>query len=314
MKTQSFLFIFLTSLFLLPVVLAADYNPLNFVSDYAEIIDEADEAEINALAAQIEQNTTIEVAVLTIPSLEGEDLDQFTVETFDDWGVGKEDVDNGLLMVVAVEDRKWRIEVGYGLEPVITDAMAGRIGRANFVDNFRAGDYGAGIHGALVDIKKIIENDPEAVYAYSEERADAEEQQMQKLFFLFVLFVIFTIFYLLICTGIEAIHKKLRPHEITEDPLDIPTKYFVGMMIFLVLFAVILFLAGSWLMSLIFLICNFILTFTRKQIQKERNFGGGGFGGFGVLGGGGFGGMKGRGGFGGFGGGGSGGGGAGGGW
>src|SRR3989344_7448945 len=145
MKIKSFLVIFLFfSMILVSTAIAVDYKPISYVSDYANIIDENSEAQINALAEEIERNSTVEVAILTVPNLDGGDIDQFAVETFHDWGVGKKDVNNGLLMVIAVEDREWRIEVGYGLEPIITDAMAGGVGRANFVDYFLAGNYGAG--------------------------------------------------------------------------------------------------------------------------------------------------------------------------
>ncbi len=167
MRVVTILVMFLILSILVPTVAAVSYTPINHVSDYAEIIDEDFEAQINALADEIEQSTTVEIAVLTIPSLEGGDIDQFAVETFEEWGVGQKDVNNGLLMVIAVEDRKWRIEVGYGLESVITDAMAGRIGRENFVENFRAEKYGQGIYGAILDVKGFVENDSSVISAYA---------------------------------------------------------------------------------------------------------------------------------------------------
>lgn len=148
--------------------MALAYTPINYVSDYAEIIPPTEEAQINSLAASIEQNSTVEIAVLTVPSLDGQDKDSFAVDTFKQWGIGKKDVDNGLLILIAPNEREWRIEVGYGLEPVLTDAMAGRIGREHFIENFRAGNYGKGIYDAIEDINKVIQNDETIISKYSE--------------------------------------------------------------------------------------------------------------------------------------------------
>src|SRR3989344_2788391 len=192
MKIKSFLVIFLFfSMILVSTAIAVDYKPISYVSDYANIIDENSEAQINALAEEIERNSTVEVAILTVHNLDGESVDQFAEETFHDWGGGMKEVNNGLLIVVALEEHEWRIEVGSGLEPIITDAMAGRIGRANFVDNFRVGDYGEGIYGAVSDVQKIIANDPEAISVYSESGAEINElKEVGLIFFSLFLFVV----------------------------------------------------------------------------------------------------------------------------
>ena len=161
MKLTVFIF-----LLLLPIAFAATYTPINYVSDYADIIDAESETKINSLAAAIEQNSTVEIAILTIPAVEG-DINQFAVNIFQQWAIGKKDVDNGLLILIAPNERDWRIEVGYGLEPLLTDAMAGRIGREHFTDNFRAGNYGLGIYAAIEDIQKVIENDENVISQYT---------------------------------------------------------------------------------------------------------------------------------------------------
>ncbi|HLD39965.1 MAG TPA: TPM domain-containing protein [Candidatus Nanoarchaeia archaeon] len=309
MKIKSVLIAFLISLLILPAVLAAEYKPINYVSDYANILDENSEAQINALAEEIERNSTVEVAVLTIPSLDGGDIDQFAVETFHDWGVGKKDVNNGLLMVIAVEDREWRIEVGYGLEPIITDAMAGRIGRANFVDHFRAGNYGEGIYGAVLDVQKIIANDPEAISVYSESREEINEfKEIGWIFFSLFLFVVLTYLNIFLCRKIRTAYDKKADQKSGDDKAKtwLPSpKSILFMVILLIIFSIIMWYIYNWTLAFNFVVINLILTFPSQQQH------GGGLGGFGLFGG--FGG-GGRGGFGGFGGGGSGGGGASGGW
>lgn len=314
---KSLLIFLLISIMVIPTINAAEnYTPVNYVSDYANIIEDATEAQINTLAQEIEHNTAVEIAVLTILSLEGQegqDIDQFAVETFHDWGVGKKDVDNGLLIVVAVKDHQWRIEVGYGLEPVITDAMAGRIGRANFVDNFRAGNYGKGIYGAVADVQKVIQNDSSVIAAYSDSNEEINDlKEIGMIFFALFLFVILSIVYMFFCHWFESLYtKKLPPAEVkkSEALLMPPSKALVWMLLVLITFAVVMYYVYNWALGFNFLVINLILTFTRRQVRKEGRSGGGGFRSFG---GGMFGG--GRGGFGGFGGGGSGGGGAGGSW
>ena len=310
MKIKSFLVIFLFfSMILVSTAIAVDYKPISYVSDYANIIDENSEAQINALAEEIERNSTVEVAILTVPNLDGESVDQFAVETFHDWGVGMKEVNNGLLIVVALEEHEWRIEVGYGLEPIITDAMAGRIGRANFVDNFRVGDYGEGIYGAVSDVQKIIANDPEAISVYSESGAEINElKEVGLIFFSLFLFVVLTYLNIFLCRKIRTAYDKEADQKSGDDKSKawLPSpKSILFMLILLVLFSIIMFFVYNWTLAFNFSVINLILTFPSQQQHKS---GLGGFRGFGGFGGGG------RGGFGGFGGGGSGGGGASGGW
>lgn len=160
------LFALFLVILLIPSVLAATYSYIGPVSDYADIITPEWESQITSLTQEIESSTTAEIRVLTIQSLEGQDPSQFAVEIFEEWGIGKKGINNGLLVLVSLEDRNGRIEVGYGLEPYITDAMAGRIARANFPENFRAGDYGKGIYSALVEINGVIQNKPDIVAKY----------------------------------------------------------------------------------------------------------------------------------------------------
>ena len=85
-------FVLLLVLFFLPSALSAAYSPQGYVSDYADIITPEWETQISSLASEIQSSTTAEVAVLTIPSLEGGDINQFAVETLKDWGIGKKGI------------------------------------------------------------------------------------------------------------------------------------------------------------------------------------------------------------------------------
>lgn len=138
----------------------------DFVTDEANIIDEQYESAILAVTKHVEQNTTAEIAVVTVNSLEGMDIETYANELFEQAGIGKRDVDNGLLILVAPNERKFRIEVGYGLEGAITDAAAMEVGNNIFVPNFRNNDFGKGIYDAVAVIAAHLENDEEVLSQY----------------------------------------------------------------------------------------------------------------------------------------------------
>ena len=116
-----------------------------FVFDYADVITPADENHITQVLNELEHLTTAEVKVVTLQSLEGGQIDDFANRLFERWGIGKKDKDNGVLLLAAIQDRKMRIEVGYGLEPVITDAAAGRIRDNYIIPSFKRDDYSQGM-------------------------------------------------------------------------------------------------------------------------------------------------------------------------
>ena len=119
------------------------------VVDRAGILSPHVEAALTARLAAHEDSTSNQVAVLTVPSLEGEVLEPFATRVFRAWGLGQADRDNGVLLLVARDDRQVRIEVGYGLEGDLTDAAAGSIIRGEIVPRFRDGDYDGGVLGGV---------------------------------------------------------------------------------------------------------------------------------------------------------------------
>lgn len=127
------------------------------VNDYAGMLDPEEESRIAARLEALEQANGAQVVVLTIPSLEGEVLEEYSLRVAETWGLGDEEVDNGLLFLIARDDRKLRLEVGYGLEGVIPDVLAGRILRNVVQPEFRAGRFVAGIEAAVETIATAIE-------------------------------------------------------------------------------------------------------------------------------------------------------------
>jgi uncharacterized protein len=130
--------------------------PYNYVTDLAGIIDDETESRLNAYLKELEEKTTAQIAILTILSLDGEDIESFSLRIAEKWKLGKKGKDNGLLLTVAIKDRKYRFEVGYGLEPILPDSVVGSIGREHLVLNFRKGDYSKGILEATLAIVSII--------------------------------------------------------------------------------------------------------------------------------------------------------------
>ena len=121
-------------------------SPPNYVVDLAGVIDDGVEARTNALLRELEQQTTAQVVLLTLPTLEGESLEAFSIDlAHNRWKLGQKGKDNGVLLTLAMQERKYRIEVGYGLEAVLPDSLVGSLGRERLVPAFRAGDYGGGL-------------------------------------------------------------------------------------------------------------------------------------------------------------------------
>lgn len=133
--------------------------PPNYVVDLAGVIGADAERSLNTYLRELEEKTTAQVVVLTIKSLDGESIDGFSLRVAEKWKLGQREKDNGVLITIALGDRKYRIEVGYGLEGVLPDSFVGTIGRQYLVPYFRKGDYSTGIATAtLAVINKIADN------------------------------------------------------------------------------------------------------------------------------------------------------------
>jgi len=142
------------------------------VNDFANVIDSATEAELDRRLAQLEQQTSFEIAVATIPSLGGLASTDYANRLFKEWGVGQQKLDNGVLVVIAIEDRDMAIEVGYGLEGVLPDGLAGQVIRDDFTPRFRENDYSGGIRNGVMRLADIVEKQqvltPEELAAFND--------------------------------------------------------------------------------------------------------------------------------------------------
>ena len=138
-------------------VLAIDFpKEQGYVSDFAGLLSTGGRASLEADLAQLEKDTTAQVAVVTVTSLEGDTIEDYAVNLFATWGIGQKEQDNGVLFIIAPVEHKVRIEVGYGLEAILTDGRCGRILDNEVLPSFKAGDYETGILNGSAAIESYI--------------------------------------------------------------------------------------------------------------------------------------------------------------
>ncbi|MGH7828782.1 MAG: TPM domain-containing protein [Candidatus Binatia bacterium] len=125
------------------------------VNDHAGMLPSDRARRLEQTLEHFEKETGHQIAVLTIASLQGEDLEGFSIRVAESWKIGEKGFDNGAILLVVRDDRKLRLEIGYGLEGVLPDAIASRIIREIIVPRFRSGDYAGGIEAGVDAIMKV---------------------------------------------------------------------------------------------------------------------------------------------------------------
>lgn len=131
-------------------------RPTGPVNDFADVIPASTEQKLCSIINDLRRKTGAQIAVVTLPSLEGGQIDDFTNQLFNRWGVGQKGKDNGVMFLAAIQDRKMRIEVGYGLEEIIPDSVAGRIRRNQITPHFKSGHYARGILDGVTALSQRI--------------------------------------------------------------------------------------------------------------------------------------------------------------
>ncbi|MFA5729271.1 MAG: TPM domain-containing protein [Candidatus Neomarinimicrobiota bacterium] len=165
------------------------------VTDLAGILSPSEEARLEENLMVFENETSNQIAVLIINSLDGESIEQYSIQVVDQWQLGTAQKDNGVLLLIAVQDRQVRIEVGYGLEGVLTDLISFQIIRNVIAPQFRNGNYYAGIDQGLRAIMMTTKNeykgDPRQQKNYDVERG----KSIASLVFMIIFILIF------LCSG-----------------------------------------------------------------------------------------------------------------
>ncbi|HTP41391.1 MAG TPA: TPM domain-containing protein [Nitrospiria bacterium] len=139
-----------------PAALAAVPKPSGYVTDDAGLLTPQQIASLNQSLSDYEQRTSNQLVVLTVKSLDGQDIESYSIAVAEAWKPGRKGRDNGAILLVAPNERKVRIEVGYGLEGVLTDAKSAEIIRTILAPHFRAGDYYGGIVAAVAAMEAAI--------------------------------------------------------------------------------------------------------------------------------------------------------------
>src|SRR3989344_4127998 len=253
-------------------------KPEGFFSDSASLLSPKSGSAIESLLSSYTKETGNEIAVLIIPSLEGDPIEEVAVEVFQSWGIGQKGKDNGVLLLISKEDKEVRIEVGYGLEPDLTDAEVGAIIRNVLTPAFKEGKYDEGVGLSLEAIIKGIGGTLLSEEAPVSRRTDIFSKILSDYFFL----VLFAFVWLASVLGRS---KSWWLGGILGGALGAGVGFWTG-----VLMTGIFSFIGLGVLGLIF---DF---FVSKVYANSKNsggvppwwIGGGGFGGSGGFGGGGF--------------------------
>jgi uncharacterized protein len=242
---------------------ALDVPPLRgYVNDYAKMLNASNIGELTNKLSDIEKTDSTQIVILTINSLQGEPIEMFSIKIADTWKIGQKNLDNGVILIAAKEDRQFRIEVGKGLEGVLTDVLCGRIISQNIQPAFAAENYAQGFNEAVDNIIAIVKGE------YSNQGQSSNPDTK------LIIFVLLIVLFMYIMKGINL---KKTTSGITGSIL-VP------------IFGLILF-SGLWFLLLIPLgfLLGFIAPFLPTQVKTHTNKKGGGFwGGGGGFGGGGF--------------------------
>lgn len=162
------------------------------VTDLAGVISPDEYKALDAFLRELDSKSDLQIAVLTLPSLEDENLEDYAVRVFNTWKLGSKEKDSGVLLLVSVNDRKIRIEVGYGLEPLLTATKCGLIIRNVIAPKFREERYGDGISEAVRAAASVALEDETLL----PENANLSEKNSDSPEYGFIDLLVFLIFFL----------------------------------------------------------------------------------------------------------------------
>jgi len=252
------------------------------VNDYANMLGATTQKQLDNLLADLERTDGTQIVVLTVPALQGDPIEDFSIRVAEQWGIGQKADDNGAILLIAKNDRKIRIEVGYGLEGRLTDLMAGRIIRDVIAPQFKMGRFDQGVLDGVAAMVGTVRGE----YTAPASRRPAPGEGGPGASGLVGLIVLFFLLRVLgrVNRGVgAAVGGVLAP---------IAGAFFFGAGALIILALIPIGAIGGYLLGLF----GAPLSFGHNVSQSRRGtyWGGGGFGGF--SGGGGFGGFSGGGG------------------
>ncbi|UCB46959.1 MAG: TPM domain-containing protein [Spirochaetota bacterium] len=132
-------------------------KPVGYINDFAGVIDASYKTQMERIIQAVQEKTGAEIAVVTVQSIEPYgSIEEYSIDLATEWGIGKKGEDTGVLLVLAMKERRLRLEVGYGLEGAIPDGLAGEIMDKSIIPSFQAGDYGGGFLKGVQAVSGII--------------------------------------------------------------------------------------------------------------------------------------------------------------
>ena len=195
--------IFLFLLLLAPSLFALEVPPPldRWVTDRAGILTAEQVTALDRKLADFEQKSGVQFIIYTFKSLEGESMEDFTIRCVEKWKVGQKKYDNGIVLFVFAEDKKLRIEVGYGLEGTVTDAFSSRVIREVIAPYFQRGDYSGGLNAAADAIINKITKGEEPVPPLQQRGGQQGGSDVNPLVVLFILFIVFFVIVPMLARG-----------------------------------------------------------------------------------------------------------------
>ncbi len=164
------------------------------VVDQADLLDAATEQALTQKLAALEASSSDQLVVVTVPNLQDREIEEYGYQLGRAWGIGQKEGDNGALLIVAPNERRVRIEVGYGLEPILTDAFSSMVIRNDILPAFRDGDYQAGIVRGVDALITQLQLDPAEAQARAAALAQEEDNDAAPLLPILIIGAIFLLF------------------------------------------------------------------------------------------------------------------------
>jgi len=176
MKSARKIAVFAVVVLVLGVVLHAEpvsqLRPTGYVNDFAGVLDQPTVTRLNDLCTQVDHKATAQIAVVTIKSLDGAEIVNYSVDLYQKWGIGKKGSDRGVLILLAIQEKRYYTTVGYGLEPILPDGKVGGFGR-EAVPLLRQSDYGGALLLLTSRIADVIAKDAGVELNYARPAAPA---------------------------------------------------------------------------------------------------------------------------------------------
>ena len=182
------------------------------VVDQADIIPPTEEANLNIQLEQLEKTTGHQLVVATVDSLDGNDIADYGYRLGREWKIGNAEKDDGVVFLIAPNERRMNISVGYGLEPVLTDALSGRIIRDIVTPKFKAGDMPGGIQDGVNAIAQQIQLPPEEAAARAAAADKAERDRADDGDIGGLIFIGFIVFFFFILPMLSAFGRRGKRH------------------------------------------------------------------------------------------------------